>query len=64
MQALLAQGVTEAGWLAHARRKFYDLCANNRSQIAEEALRCFGKLYDVERDADATRRETGLRYSA
>ncbi|WKB52874.1 IS66 family transposase [Eleftheria terrae] len=49
-EALLAQGVTEAGCLAHARRKFYDLWANNRSQIAEEALGYFGKLYDMERD--------------
>ncbi|AKJ27078.1 IS66 family transposase [Caldimonas brevitalea] len=52
-KALLAQGVTEAGCLAHARRKFYDLWANNRSQIAEEALGYFGKLYDVEREVQS-----------
>jgi transposase len=49
-KALIAQGVTEAGCLAHARRKFHELWANHRSQIAEEALTYFGKLYDVERD--------------
>jgi transposase len=49
-EALIAQGVTEAGCLAHARRKFYELWANHSSQIAEEALSHFGKLYDVERE--------------
>jgi len=49
-KALIAQGVTEAGCLAHARRKFYELWTNHSSQIAEDALSHFGKLYDVERD--------------
>ena len=49
-KALIAQGVTEAGCLAHARRKFYDLWTNHSSQIAEEALSHFSKLYDVERE--------------
>lgn len=31
---LLTQGVTEVGCLAHARRKFFDLHASNKSQIA------------------------------
>ena len=35
--------------MAHARRKFHELWANHRSQIAEEALKLFGVLYDVER---------------
>jgi hypothetical protein len=39
--------------LAHARRKFYDLWATNRSTIAEEALEFFRLLYDIERDAQA-----------
>ena len=52
--------MTECGCLAHARRKFFDLYANNKSQIAEQALGYFGQLYDVERDlqdldADARR---------
>jgi transposase len=50
-KALFRQGITEAGCLAHARRKFYDLWANHKSQIAEEALKLFGVLYDLERQA-------------
>jgi len=49
-KALFAQGITEAGCLAHARRKFHDLWANHKSQIAGQALELFGKLYDVERE--------------
>jgi hypothetical protein len=48
---LFTQGVTEVGCLPHARRKFYDLHAANRSQIAEDALRYISQLYDVEREA-------------
>ena len=50
-KALFRQGITEAGCLVHARRKFYDLWANHKSQIAGEALKLFGVLYDVERQA-------------
>jgi transposase len=50
-KALFRQGITEAGCTAHARRRFYDLWANHKSQIAEEALKLFGVLYDVERQA-------------
>jgi hypothetical protein len=46
---LLTMGVTEAGCLAHARRKFFDLWANHKSQVAEEALKYFVQLYEVER---------------
>jgi transposase len=42
---------TEVGCMAHARRKFHELYANHKSQIAEEALKYYGKLYDVERQA-------------
>jgi transposase len=45
---LLAMGVTEAGCLAHARRKFFDLWADNKSQVAEGALEWFVQLYEVE----------------
>jgi hypothetical protein len=45
---LIAEGVTEAGCMAHARRKFYDLHANHQSQIAGQALDYFGQLYGVE----------------
>jgi len=43
-------GITEIGCAAHARRKFFELHANHKSQIAEQALKYFGTLYDVERE--------------
>ena len=43
-QVILAQG-------AHARRKFHELWVNHQSAAAEEALKLFGALYDVERQA-------------
>jgi transposase len=50
-KALFTQGVTELGCLAHARRKFFDLYAANKSPVAAEALRRIGELYEVERQA-------------
>lgn len=50
-KALFASGVTEAGCLAHARRKFHELWANHQSAIGEQALALFRKLYEVEREA-------------
>lgn len=50
-KALIASGVTEVGCLAHARRKFFDLHAAHKSQIAEFALEQFAKVYAVEREA-------------
>lgn len=47
---LFAQGATEAGCMAHARRKFFDLMAANKSAMAGRALEYFGKLYEVERE--------------
>jgi len=52
-------GVTEAGCLAHARRKFYELHVKHDSPVAKEALLWFGRLYEVERevaDLDAEQR--------
>jgi transposase len=49
-KALFAQGVTELGCMAHARRKFYDLHVANKSEIAQDALRYIGQLYEIERD--------------
>jgi len=43
-------GITEIGCVAHARRKFFELHASHKSQVAEQALKYFGALYDVERD--------------
>jgi transposase len=37
-KASFAQGITEVGCMAHARRKFFDLHANGTSQIAGQAL--------------------------
>ncbi|SFN03349.1 Transposase [Halopseudomonas pachastrellae] len=45
------QGITEIGCMAHARRKFFDLHAANKSQLAEQALHSIGGLYEVERQA-------------
>jgi transposase len=39
--------------IAHAQRKFYDLHANHKSQLAEQALAYVGQLYDIERDTAA-----------
>jgi len=43
-------GVTEAGCMAHARRKFFELHVSNKSQIASQALGYISALYDVERE--------------
>jgi transposase len=50
-KALFDRGVIEVGCMAHARRKLHDLYANHRSEIAEEGLRYFAALYEIERDA-------------
>jgi hypothetical protein len=54
-------GVTEAGCLAHARRKFHELWVNHQSTLAEGALKLFGTLYDIERQAKDLPREERLR---
>ena len=46
---LFSAGVVEAGCLAHARRKFYELWVNHQSTVAEQALKLFSRLYDIER---------------
>jgi len=48
-KALFERGVVEVGCMAHARRKFHDLYANHSSELAEEALRYFAALYEIER---------------
>jgi len=52
-KALFATGVTEVGCMAHARRKFHDLWVSHKSPLAEEALRFFRTLYDIERTAQS-----------
>lgn len=49
-KACFELGVTEAGCMAHARRKFHELWANHGSQVGEQALKFFVKLYEVERE--------------
>ncbi|ATJ82691.1 mobile element protein [Halomonas beimenensis] len=46
-----ANGVTEIGCMAHARRKFVDLHVAGKSQIAKQAIELIGQLYQVEREA-------------
>ncbi len=48
-KASFEQGITEIGCMAHARRKFFDLHAANKSQLAEQALHPIAGLYEVER---------------
>jgi transposase len=48
--ALFELGVTEAGCMANARRKFNELWANHQSVVGEQALKFFGELYAVERE--------------
>ena len=45
-KACFEMGVTEAGCLAHARRKFHELWVNHQSTIGEQALKFFAQLYD------------------
>ena len=50
-KALFTNGRTEIGCLAHSRRKFHDLWVNHKSPVAEQALKFFAALYEVERQA-------------
>lgn len=53
-KACYEMGVREAGCMAHARRKFYELWAQHQSVVGEQALKFFAQLYEVEREvADA-----------
>jgi transposase len=49
-KACFELGVTEAGCMAHARRKFHELWANHGSPVGEQALKFFMQLYEVERE--------------
>lgn len=48
-KACFELGITEAGCLAHARRKFHERWGNHGSPVGEQALKFFGELYEVER---------------
>ena len=43
-------GITEAGCMAHSRRKFFDLHVSSKSQIAGQACTYISQLYDIERE--------------
>jgi transposase len=47
---MFEQGVTEGGCLAQARRKFHELWDPHKSPVAEQALKYFAALYEVERE--------------
>ena len=49
-KAMFELGITEAGCLAHARRKFHELWVNHKSAVAEDALKFFVQLYEIERE--------------
>ncbi len=61
-KASFESGVTEIGCMAHARRKFFELHASNKSQIAEEALRHIASLYDIEKAVRELKSEERLGY--
>lgn len=50
---LMAQGVTEVGCLAHARRKFFDLHTATKSPVAQRALEHIAQVYEIERELKA-----------
>jgi hypothetical protein len=60
-KARFERGVIEIGCTAHARRKFHDLYANHRSDVAEEGLRHFAALYEIEREARERKLDAGGR---
>ena len=59
-KACFELGVTEAGCMAHARRKFHELWVHHQSAIGEQALKFFSVLYDVEREVANTDSQTRL----
>lgn len=49
-KAGFVSGITEAGCMAHSRRKFFDLHVAAKSQIAGQACAYISQLYDIERE--------------
>jgi transposase len=49
-KSLFTMGIVEAGCMAHARRKLFELHVNHSSQIAQTGLKLISQLYDVERE--------------
>lgn len=50
-KAGFAQGITEIGCMAHARRKFFELYQSHQSPVAEQTLALINQLYAIEREA-------------
>lgn len=46
----MTQAMTQVGWLAHARRKLFDLHAVSKSQIAQSALEQMAGVSDIEQE--------------
>jgi len=61
-KALFDRGVIEVGCMAHARRKLHDLYANHRSEIAEDGLRYFAALYEIEGEARELKLDAAARH--
>src|ERR1035437_2834492 len=59
-KALFQNGVIEQAYLAHCRRKFFDLHAAGGHAVAEEALRRIGELYAIEKQAHEGSEEARL----
>ena len=49
-KACFAQGITEVGCWAHARRKFFELHQATASPVAAQALEYIAALYEIERE--------------
>jgi len=49
-KAGFVSGITEAGCMAHSRRKFFDLHVSSKSAIAAQAVAYISQLYDIERE--------------
>jgi hypothetical protein len=57
----MGERITEAGCWAHARRKFFELHAASKSQIAQQALLLIGQLYELERQEHSASADERLR---
>jgi transposase len=59
-KAGFVSGITEAGCMAHSRRKFFDLHVSSKSLIAGQACAYISQLYDIEREIKALKPEERL----
>ena len=60
-KASFGAAITEVGCMAHARRKFFDLHASNKSEIAQQALTYIARLYELEREVQHLSADERLR---